>query len=85
MFASCSFFVIRYCHDLKAFAITDGDSFTSINTQGGTQGRDPGGTQDGTQGLYFCPLPFPSAGDRWFRACGVYGRKHRLKNENDRK
>ena len=20
----------------------------------------------------FCPLPFPSAGDRWFRACGAY-------------
>ena len=20
----------------------------------------------------FCPLPFPSAGDRWFRACGVH-------------
>ena len=19
----------------------------------------------------FCPLPFPSAGDRWFRACGA--------------
>ena len=19
----------------------------------------------------FCPLPFPSAGDRWFRACGT--------------
>jgi hypothetical protein len=23
----------------------------------------------------FCPLPFPSAGDRWFRACGAYGLK----------
>ena len=22
----------------------------------------------------FCPLPFPSAGDRWFRACGAYMR-----------
>ena len=19
----------------------------------------------------FCPLPFPSAGDRWFRVCGA--------------
>ena len=23
----------------------------------------------------YCPLPFPSAGDRWFRACGAYMRK----------
>ena len=23
----------------------------------------------------FCPLPFPSAGDRWFRACGAHLRK----------
>ena len=22
----------------------------------------------------FCPLPFPSAGDRWFRACRLCGR-----------
>ena len=27
----------------------------------------------------FCPLPFPSAGDRWFRACGAY-----LRNLNNK-
>ena len=30
----------------------------------------------GVWGLHdsFCPLPLPSAGDRWFRACGAYMR-----------
>ena len=31
----------------------------------------------GVWGLHdsYCPLPFPSAGDRWFRACGQNLRK----------
>ena len=31
MFASCSFFVIRYCHDLKAFALSGRVELTGGN------------------------------------------------------
>ena len=60
-------YIARY---LKAFALTGRQVCAHKHP-----GRCPGlgaSALSGRVARGFCPLPFPSAGDRWFRACGAY-------------
>ena len=61
-----------YCPVFKAFALTGRQVGVRNNP-----GRCPGlgaSALSGRVELACCPLPFPSAGDRWFRAGGAYKR-----------
>ena len=55
----------------KAFALT-GRQITAPNNPGRCPGLRASALSGRAASMRFCPLPFPSAGDRWFMACCFY-------------
>ena len=63
--------LIKFAWYLKAFALT-GRQVCAHDYPGRCPGLGASALSGRAASMRFCPLPFPSAGDRWFMACCFY-------------